>query len=92
MKDLQKDFKINNVIKLEQNYRSQNNILNAANAIIENNSDRLGKNLWSDAGNGDLIRQYNALDDRFETSYIICLLYTSPSPRDATLSRMPSSA
>ena len=71
MKDLQKDFKINNVIKLEQNYRSQNNILNAANAIIENNSDRLGKNLWSDAGDGDLIRQYNALDDRFETSYII---------------------
>ena len=46
MKDLQKDFKIKNVIKLEQNYRSKNNILNAANSIIENNSDRLGKNLW----------------------------------------------
>ena len=71
MKDLQKDFKINNIIKLEQNYRSKNNILNAANAIIENNADRLGKNLWSEAGDGDLIRQYNALDDRFETSYIL---------------------
>ena len=71
MKDLQKDFNIKSVIKLEQNYRSQNNILNAANAVIENNTERLGKNLWSDAGAGDLIRQYNALDDRFETSYII---------------------
>lgn len=71
MKDLQRDFNIENIIKLEQNYRSQNNILNAANAIIENNSERLGKNLWSDAGNGQLIRQYNAHDDRFETSYII---------------------
>ena len=71
MKDLQKDFNIKSVIKLEQNYRSQNNILNAANAVIENNTERLGKNLWSDAGAGDLIRQYNALDDRFETSSII---------------------
>ena len=71
MKDLQKDFDIKNVIKLEQNYRSQNNILNAANAIIENNADRLGKNLWSDAGEGELIKQFNALDDKFETSFII---------------------
>ena len=71
MNDLQKDFKIKNIIKLEQNYRSKNNILNAANAIIENNANRLGKNLWSEAGDGDLIRQYNALDDRFETSYIL---------------------
>ena len=64
MKDLQKDFKIKNVIKLEQNYRSKNNILNAANSIIENNSDRLGKNLWTASGDGDLIKQYTALDDR----------------------------
>ena len=71
MNDLQKDFRIKNIIKLEQNYRSKNNILNAANAIIENNANRLGKNLWSEAGDGDLIRQYNALDDRFETSYIL---------------------
>ena len=50
MKDLQKDFNIKNVIKLEQNYRSKNNILNAANSIIENNNDRLGKNLWTASG------------------------------------------
>ena len=71
MKDLQKDFKIKNVIKLEQNYRSKNNILNAANSIIENNSDRLGKNLWTASGDGDLIKQYTALDDRSETAYIL---------------------
>ena len=71
MKDLQKDFNIKNVIKLEQNYRSKNNILNAANSIIENNNDRLGKNLWTASGDGDLIKQYIALDDRSETAYIL---------------------
>jgi len=71
MKDLQKDFKIKNVIKLEQNYRSKNNILNAANAIIDNNKDRLGKNLWASSGDGDLIRQYIALDDRLEAAYLV---------------------
>jgi DNA helicase-2/ATP-dependent DNA helicase PcrA len=71
MKDLQKDFKIKNVIKLEQNYRSKNNILNAANAIIGNNKDRLGKNLWASSGDGDLIRQYTALDDRLEAAYLV---------------------
>ncbi|MDA1338593.1 MAG: UvrD-helicase domain-containing protein [Proteobacteria bacterium] len=71
MKDLQKDFNIKNVIKLEQNYRSKNNILNAANAIIDNNKDRLGKNLWAASGDGDLIRLYTALDDRLEASYLI---------------------
>ena len=71
MKDLQKDFKIKNVIKLEQNYRSKNNILTAANAIINNNKDRLGKNLWASSGDGDLIRQYTALDDRLEATYLV---------------------
>ncbi len=71
MKDLQKDFKIKNVVKLEQNYRSKNNILNAANSIIENNNDRLGKNLWTASGDGDLIKQYTALDDRLETAYLL---------------------
>ncbi|MDC0423428.1 UvrD-helicase domain-containing protein [Methylophilaceae bacterium] len=71
MKDLQKDFKIKSVIKLEQNYRSKNNILNAANAIIDNNKDRLGKNLWASSGEGDLIRQYTALDDRLEAAYLV---------------------
>jgi DNA helicase-2/ATP-dependent DNA helicase PcrA len=71
MKDLQKDFKIKDVIKLEQNYRSKNNILNAANAIISNNEDRLGKNLWTDLGHGDPIRQYVAISDLDEANFII---------------------
>ncbi|MEK9771238.1 MAG: UvrD-helicase domain-containing protein [Nitrosomonadales bacterium] len=71
MKSLQKDFLIKKVIKLEQNYRSKNNILNAANAIIENNSSRLGKKLWTQAGAGELIKIYRGLSDIEETSYII---------------------
>ena len=50
MKSLQRDFHIKNIIKLEQNYRSKNNILNAANSIIKNNENRLGKNLWTASG------------------------------------------
>ena len=71
MKDLEKDFKIKNIIKLEQNYRSKNNILNAANAIINNNINRLGKNLWAASGEGDLIRQYIGLSDYDEANFII---------------------
>ena len=51
MQQLTRDFHIQNVIKLEQNYRSHGNILDAANALISNNRDRLGKNLWT-AENG----------------------------------------
>ena len=63
MQDLEKDFKIKKVIKLEQNYRSTNNILNAANSIIEKNTVRLGKNLWAASGEGELIQQYIGLSD-----------------------------
>jgi DNA helicase-2/ATP-dependent DNA helicase PcrA len=71
MKDLERDFKIKNIIKLEQNYRSKNNILNAANAIIDNNSNRLGKNLWAASGDGDLIRQYVGISDYDEANFIL---------------------
>ena len=71
MKDLQKDFHIKKVIKLEQNYRSKNNILNAANAIINNNDNRLGKKLWTAAGYGDLIMKYVGLSDYDESNFII---------------------
>lgn len=43
------EFRIREPIRLEQNYRSQGNILDAANALISNNSERMGKNLWTDA-------------------------------------------
>lgn len=56
--------------RLEQNYRSTVNILEAANALIENNKGRLGKNLWSDIKNNKLIEIYRAVDDRQEAAFI----------------------
>ncbi|HTH48597.1 MAG TPA: UvrD-helicase domain-containing protein [Candidatus Limnocylindria bacterium] len=62
--DLEKHFPEVKVIKLEQNYRSTNHILNAANAVIKNNARRRGKNLWSSQGDGEkLILQCFANDD-----------------------------
>ena len=52
MADFERDFQVQNVIRLEQNYRSHGNILDAANALIANNRNRLGKNLWTAAGAG----------------------------------------
>lgn len=70
MKDFERDFGISKVIKLEQNYRSHGNILDAANALIENNSERLGKNLWTAEGKGEPIRVYNAPNDFDEAAFI----------------------
>lgn len=57
-------------IKLEQNYRSSGNILNAANAVIANNEGRLGKNLWTDQGDGNPIHLYAAFNEMDEARYI----------------------
>ncbi|TRZ66664.1 MAG: DNA helicase II [Rhodocyclaceae bacterium] len=71
MRDLEREFKVANVIRLEQNYRSHGNILDAANAIIKNNAARLGKNLWTDAGSGEPIRVFEALSDLDEARWIV---------------------
>ncbi|WP_090334279.1 UvrD-helicase domain-containing protein [Nitrosomonas sp. Nm51] len=71
MKDFERDFGISTVIKLEQNYRSHGNILDAANAVIENNTQRLGKNLWTAEGKGEPIRVYRAYNDIDEASFIV---------------------
>ena len=71
MKEFERDFGISKVIKLEQNYRSHGNILEAANALIKNNSGRLGKNLWTDEGQGEPLRVYNAPNDYDEASFIV---------------------
>ena len=71
MQSLQNDFNIEKVIKLEQNYRSKNNILSAANEIIKNNEKRLGKDLWTASGDGDLIKVFRALSDSDEAQYIL---------------------
>lgn len=71
MKEFERDFHVSKVIKLEQNYRSHGNILDAANALIENNSGRLGKNLWTSEGHGEPLRVYNAPTDFDEAAFIV---------------------
>ncbi|MBX2837516.1 MAG: DNA helicase II [Gammaproteobacteria bacterium] len=66
-----KDFKDVSVIRLEQNYRSSGNILNAANALIDYNAGRLGKNLWTADSDGDPITLYNAYNETDEARYIV---------------------
>ncbi len=71
MRDFERDFKVPAVIRLEQNYRSHGNILDAANALIANNSKRLGKSLWTDRGAGEPIRVYEAFTDSDEARFIV---------------------
>ena len=71
MRDLEREFGIAKVIRLEQNYRSHGNILDAANALIKNNHGRLGKNLWTDAGAGDPIRVFEGFSDIDEARFIV---------------------
>ncbi|NJD33476.1 MAG: DNA helicase II [Betaproteobacteria bacterium] len=71
MADFEREFKVPNLIRLEQNYRSHGNILDAANAIIKNNPTRLGKNLWPAAGSGEPIRIYESYSDGDEARWIV---------------------
>ena len=71
MQDLLRDFHVENVIKLEQNYRSHGNILDAANALIINNRNRLGKNLWTAESGGEQLRVYEAATDVDEAAFIV---------------------
>ncbi|MDR2112494.1 MAG: UvrD-helicase domain-containing protein, partial [Candidatus Accumulibacter sp.] len=70
MRDLEREFNVAKVIRLEQNYRSHGNILDAANALIENNRGRLGKNLWTDAGAGEPIRVFEGFSDIDEARFV----------------------
>ncbi len=65
------DFPGTHVIRLERNYRSTGTILKAANSLIEYNSDRLGKNLWTDIGDGDPITFYSAYNEGDEANFVI---------------------
>lgn len=71
MHDFERDFKVQNIVKLEENYRSHSNILDAANAIIAHNKNRLGKNLWTAAGAGEPVRVYEAYNDTDEAQFIV---------------------
>ncbi|MBU0455848.1 MAG: DNA helicase II, partial [Gammaproteobacteria bacterium] len=68
---VQKDFPSTELIRLEQNYRSTNNILNTANALINHNKGRLGKTLWTDQGDGEPVSVYAAYNDRDEAYFVV---------------------
>ena len=69
--NFQNDFPNVKLVKLEQNYRSTANILNAANAIIENNEERVDKVLYSQKGDGEKITLYEAQDEADEANFIV---------------------
>ena len=69
------EYNNSKVIRLEQNYRSTGNILNAANEVIKHNVGRKGKTLWTSFGDGELIDVHTALDERDEARYVAdCIL------------------
>ena len=71
MADFEREFRVARVIRLEQNYRSHGNILDAANALIANNRNRLGKNLWTSAGKGEPVRVFESESDADEARWIV---------------------
>ncbi|MDE2287546.1 MAG: UvrD-helicase domain-containing protein [Burkholderiales bacterium] len=71
MADFEREFHVRHLIKLEQNYRSHGNILDAANALIAHNAHRLGKNLRTDAGHGEPVRVFEAATDLQEANWLV---------------------
>ncbi|MDR5609481.1 MULTISPECIES: DNA helicase II [unclassified Arsenophonus] len=65
------DFPAAETIRLEQNYRSTNNILKSANALIANNNNRLGKNLWTEGADGEPISLYCGFNELDEARYVV---------------------
>lgn len=71
MADFLSDFAVGSPIRLEQNYRSMGNILATANALIAHNSERLGKELFTEAGDGDPVRLAELADDQTEADFVV---------------------
>src|SRR5205823_4531094 len=68
--EFERDFGETRTIALEQNYRSTNTILSAANAVIENNRERKPKNLWSELGEGEPVRVLEVEDEHAEARFV----------------------
>ena len=66
-----RDYPQAQLVKLEQNYRSTGTILKAANALIANNSGRLGKNLWTSGADGERVKLYAAFNERDEADFVV---------------------
>ncbi|MBQ9949176.1 MAG: UvrD-helicase domain-containing protein [Clostridia bacterium] len=81
--EFEKDFPGAEVIRLEQNYRSTGNILDAATAVIENNINRNGKRLWTAEGSGDKIVHNTVYDEREEADFI-CKTISAATDRGAS--------
>ena len=71
MADFEREYRVRRVVKLEQNYRSFGHILDSANELIAHNSQRLGKNLRTDAGAGEPVRVYEATSDFAEAQWFL---------------------
>ena len=71
MNEFLRDFGVREVVMLEQNYRSQGSILEAANAVISRNRARLGKNLWTAEGRGEPLRVFAAANDEEEARFVV---------------------
>ncbi|NCV40070.1 MAG: DNA helicase II, partial [Betaproteobacteria bacterium] len=71
MMAFEREFRVDNLIKLEQNYRSAGHILDCANALIEQNNARLGKALWTDAGAGEPVRVQELVSDAGEAQWLV---------------------
>lgn len=71
MSDFEREFRVQHLIKLERNYRSHGNILDAANHLIAHNAHRLGKNLVTDAGRGEPVRVMEAPSDFAEAQWFV---------------------
>ncbi len=67
----QQHYPNHELIRLEQNYRSTNNILQAANKLISHNGNRMGKQLWTDSGQGELISLYSAFNEQDEAYFVV---------------------
>jgi DNA helicase-2/ATP-dependent DNA helicase PcrA len=84
MADFEREYRVEKVIKLEQNYRSFGNILDAANHLIDRNAKRLGKNLRTDAGPGEPVRIFESTSDFAEARWFLDeaqVLHRAGSPR-----------
>lgn len=79
MVKLSHDFRGTEVIRLEQNYRSTGTILKAANGLIAKNTGRLGKNLWTDDGDGEPIQLYAAFNEYDEAEFVVNRIKTHHS-------------
>ncbi|MBK7062535.1 MAG: UvrD-helicase domain-containing protein [Rubrivivax sp.] len=71
MADFEREYRVQRIVKLEQNYRSFGHILDAANELISHNSQRLGKNLRTDAGAGEPLRVFEATSDFAEAQWFL---------------------